>query len=426
MRAWEESVLENGCLPMWPGGGRPNPFVTVMAAWAVDEARRAEWEVPEDLAMKLGNGLDAVARDKVPGTTVSKSVRAFALMVLALKGEDGATYATLADDLYLVRDGLDDEARGFLAFAMSRFGILPDRVTRLLAEIGKPVEERGFDPLTFTSTTRAEAVQMLAFAENEKGFWDTPKAKPMRDRLLALLDSSESLSTQENLWLLFAFRSLHRSAKHGAIKAKGAAPKPGAVSENGASAGWFGIGMDEIGSLKIRGLAAKVERTVLLRAEFRQRDAVTARDARGFRIERVVTNLTDATRLGTAEKPFKLGDRLLVTYRVQTPGLHHFVALEDMLPAGLETVNPDLALFAKSFELPETGDAVLLDLSHKELRDDTTNLYFDEVRPGAGIYSTLARATAVGEFIWPATQIVPMYDSRFGGLSASSACHVRE
>jgi uncharacterized protein YfaS (alpha-2-macroglobulin family) len=36
----------------------------------------------------------------------------------------------------------------------------------------------------------------------------------------------------------------------------------------------------------------------------------------------------------------------------------------------------------------------------------------------------LARATAAGTFIWPATQISPMYDSRFFGRSASSECNV--
>ena len=43
----------------------------------------------------------------------------------------------------------------------------------------------------------------------------------------------------------------------------------------------------------------------------------------------------------------------------------------------------------------------------------------------ARLYSpSLARATAAGTFRWPATQVVPMYDSRFSGLSPSSVCVV--
>jgi uncharacterized protein YfaS (alpha-2-macroglobulin family) len=101
------------------------------------------------------------------------------------------------------------------------------------------------------------------------------------------------------------------------------------------------------------------------------------------------------------------------------------VALEDLLPAGLETVNPALALIAKFFEIPSdnTEDRAMA-LSHSELRDRSTLLYFNELSAGRGTYSVLARATGAGTFRWPATQISPMYDSRFSGLSPSSVCIV--
>ena len=91
----------------------------------------------------------------------------------------------------------------------------------------------------------------------------------------------------------------------------------------------------------------------------------------------------------------------------------------------LEVVNPNLAMIGKFFEMPANtpGDHVL-DLSHSEMRDRATLLYFDTFAPGSGVYSVLARATAAGTFRWPATQVVPMYDSRFSGLSPSSICIV--
>jgi uncharacterized protein YfaS (alpha-2-macroglobulin family) len=91
----------------------------------------------------------------------------------------------------------------------------------------------------------------------------------------------------------------------------------------------------------------------------------------------------------------------------------------------LEVVNPNLALVGKFFELPppDPHDR-LFRLSYSELRDRSTLLYFDTVDPGTGTYSVLARATAAGTFRWPATQVVPMYDSRFSGLSPSSICVV--
>jgi uncharacterized protein YfaS (alpha-2-macroglobulin family) len=82
-------------------------------------------------------------------------------------------------------------------------------------------------------------------------------------------------------------------------------------------------------------------------------------------------------------------------------------------------------MIGKFFEIPsnDVGDQVL-SLSHSELRDRSTRLYFDAVDPGSATYSVLARATAAGIFRWPATQVLPMYDSRFSGLSPSSVCFV--
>jgi uncharacterized protein YfaS (alpha-2-macroglobulin family) len=428
MRAWDESVLPDGTLPMWRGGDRTSPFVTAMAAWAVHEAAAAGWEVPERLAQRIENGLDVVVRGRLAdGQTVSPGTRAFGLMVMGLRGVDGSAYAGVADDLYLVRDRLGDEGRGFLAVALARMKILPERLLQLEREIGQPVAERAFDPDTFSSTNRAEAVQILALAETVKDFWSAPRAEPMRKRLLDLLDSSASLSTQENLWTLVAFKSMHRAGGHGPIGAKALSPRPGAVSPNGASAGWYDADIARIESFVVSGLPAAAECTALVRGNFRELDGETRRDRRGFRIERVMTNLSGADRVGTAAHPVKIGDRLLVTWRVRSERLHHYVALEDGLPAGIETINPDLALIAKTFDLPApAADERLLNRSHQELRDDVTNLYFDEIRSGPGVYSVLARATAAGVFAWPAAQIVPMYDSRFGGLSAAGVLHVVE
>ncbi|HTD02102.1 MAG TPA: hypothetical protein VK637_08140, partial [Chthoniobacterales bacterium] len=114
---------------------------------------------------------------------------------------------------------------------------------------------------------------------------------------------------------------------------------------------------------------------------------------------------------------------LLITYRLNTRKLQNFVALEDALPAGLEVVNPNLALVGKFFQLPPPDlQDRLLGLSYSEMRDRSALLYFDTVDPGSGTYSILARATAAGTFRWPATQVAPMYDSRFSGLSPSSLC----
>ena len=133
--------------------------------------------------------------------------------------------------------------------------------------------------------------------------------------------------------------------------------------------------------------------------------------------------MSDRKRTGEAATPFKIGDQILITYRVNSGRLHSYVALEDALPGGIEVVNPNLALIGRFLQMPPPDpDDRVLNLSHSEMRDRATLLYFDDFEPGTGTYSVLARATAAGTFRWPATQVYPMYDSRFSGLSPSSVC----
>jgi uncharacterized protein YfaS (alpha-2-macroglobulin family) len=219
--------------------------------------------------------------------------------------------------------------------------------------------------------------------------------------------------------LLLEFKSMIGAENAPALNS--ATPK-GISSKNGRSAAWTDrkIGDD----LVVRGLN-KGALNFLLQAEYSTDEVETDRVDRGFRVERVVRNLTDAKRTGTSAAPFKLGDQVLVTYRMNTQKLQNYVALEDALPAGLETVNPNLAMIGKFFELPPPDEHDrTLGLSYSEMRDRSTLLYFDTFEPGSGTYSVLARATAAGTFRWPATQVVPMYDSRFSGLSPSSLCVV--
>jgi uncharacterized protein YfaS (alpha-2-macroglobulin family) len=267
--------------------------------------------------------------------------------------------------------------------------------------------------------TRAEAMRAFGFDTISPPIWTKEKKQVVRDRMLKLMDSSASLSTQENLWLLLAFKSMLGAEPTASLNA---GQPPGVLSKNGRSSAWLDRKIEN--DLVVKGLNQGTL-TFLMQAEYSTNKVDTDRVDRGFRIERVVKNLTDPKRVGTTEAPLKIGDQLLITYRVNTRKLQNFVVLEDALPAGLEVVNPNLALVSKFFQLPPADPQDrLLGLSYSEMRDRSTLLYFDTVDPGTGTYSVLARATAAGTFRWPATQVAPMYDSRFSGLSPSNVCIV--
>jgi uncharacterized protein YfaS (alpha-2-macroglobulin family) len=198
---------------------------------------------------------------------------------------------------------------------------------------------------------------------------------------------------------------------------------PAAVSKDGAAALWA--------IPDIRKPAAfswipqlNPDLTCVIKANYRSAAPDTERVDRGMHVERVVKNLTDASRTGDAQAPFKLGDQILITYRISSSRLNYYVALEDEIPAGLEVINPDIASIGATYSLPVEAGASEADLSHQELLDSVTRLYFDRLNPGTNVYSVLARATCAGMFHWPATQVAPMYDSRVSGMSASGVCNI--
>ena len=415
MQQFDESLLENGMLPYWPGGTSGHAFVTAQAFWAVNEAANAGFIVPERLPQQLRGALTKIVQRRAPATEFD---RVFALFVSSQSAmtED---FTDVAQEMYLRRNETGDEGRALLALALNHLNIMAKEQEQLLREIDVPIKERAFDPLTLTSTTRAEAICMLALRAIAPKIWTPEKQRLVRDRLLTLMSSSGSFSTQENLWLLLAFRSIVGTENAEPLRV---ADIKCLVSKNRCSAAWLDCPLNEVPI--VEGMN-EGNLTYLMKAVYATDAVETDRVDRGFRVERVVRNLTDPKRRGDVDAPFKLGDQILITYRINTRKLQNYVALEDALPAGLETVNPDLAMIGKFFEMPpdNAGDRVL-SLSHSEMRDRSTRLYFDVVDPGSATYLILARATAGGVFRWPTTQVVPMYDSRFSGLSPSSVCVV--
>jgi alpha-2-macroglobulin len=414
LQQMDESTLENGLLPYWPGQTVGNAFVTAQALWAVDEASEAGFVVPEGLAERFRGSLSKIVQGQLPASQFDRVFALFALSQVSTVQD----FAAAAEELYLHRNENGDEARALLSLALHRLEIMPNEQEQLLREIDAPSKTRAFDPRTFTSTTRAEAIQTLAFATVAPKFWTPEKQKGVRDRLNTLMSSSFSLSTQENLWLLLAFKSMLGTEESDPLEVSDAGAL---LSRNGRSAAWLNCLLPQVS------LIASLHRqnlSYLMRAIYATDSPETVRVNRGIGIERVVHDLTDPKRTGNSDAPFRLGDQILVTYRVNTQKTQSYVALEDLLPAGLETVNPALAMIAKFFEVPADNNEQALFLSHSELRDRSTLLYFDELAAGSGTYSVLARANAAGTFRWPATQISPMYDSRFSGLSPSSVCVV--
>jgi uncharacterized protein YfaS (alpha-2-macroglobulin family) len=423
---FESILLNDGYLPYWPGLGSSSGFSTILGCWAVLNARNKGWDVPARLQDALPKTVLHIALGKDP--SASSFQRCFALFVASHAEENRAQLEPIARDLFAKRAAYSDEARALLAVSLFKMGVLESQRDQLLREIDHPLHPVPFDPDTFSSINRVEAIRAWAFAMIHPE--DTPgKAREgLMQRISELLEDSASLSTQENFWLLLAFHELHKRENRGVKQLDMIVPKPDAVSQNARSVAWHPIPIQKIRQFSPQVQAKPGETlSVLWESEFRMSSKEEDdRLDRGLRLERVVVNRTDAARTGTREVPYNLGDELVVTFRLISPKTHHYVALEAELPGCFESVNAAIPSVARSFRMPVVQGETLLPLSFSELRDKSVCLYFDHVSPGAGVASTLVRVTSVGTFTWPASQVTPMYDSRFSGLSAGCVCHVVE
>jgi alpha-2-macroglobulin len=414
LREFQTALLADGRLPYWAGGTQADNFVTIQSGWCVNQAEESGFDVPERLSSELSNALERMVAGK---GGLSPTLRAFALFVLLTSGDEATeTVTAAADELYLQRDKLTGEGRAMLAIALNNLGIQQDKQRLLADELPKEFDNIEFNPETFSSGPRTEALCTWArFLINPARV-----SKTFRDRLLRLMESSASLSTQENLWLLVAFKAMMKATPITPVA--GTSPKPETLSANVSSAGWARQDLAKLADFTVNGL--KPGGSFVLRAEYRTAERQTKPVTQGLKVDRIVRNLTNASRDGSSGAPFRLGDHILISYRFSSEKPQSYVALEDLIPACIEVVNPNLALFGKYYSPPVESGVETANLAHSEMRDQQTNLYFDDLPAGARSYSVLARATAAGSFIWPATQISPMYDSRFFGRSASSACNV--
>lgn len=418
----ETSLLPGGQVPYWPQGTTPNDYVTIQTAWCIAQAEKAGFAIPERLAGELPETMQKIVTQKLR-TNYPATLRGFALFVVSLFNvEDKTELTAVANELYLQRDQLTGEGLAMLAIAMNKLGVETEKQKQLLKELPDKYDGIEFNPETFSSMTRTEALCLWARLLIEK----SPDTAVLQARLEKLMESSSSLSTQENLWLLVAFDSLLGKSNFQKLRKASLSPAAKDISTNQTAAAWTNQEISKLATFLVKGLPEPSPAgSYVLSARYRTGERLTPLESKGMRVERVVKNLTEASRTGSKEAPFKLGDQLLISYRFSSEKPQAFVAVEDLLPAGVEVVNPNLAMFGKYYAPPETG-ATEADLSHSEMRDQQTNLYFDRLPSGSASYAVLARATAVGTFIWPATQMQPMYDSRFFGRSPSSVCVVGE
>lgn len=150
--------------------------------------------------------------------------------------------------------------------------------------------------------------------------------------------------------------------------------------------------------------------------------------------------------LAKGDVTLKRGDLVRVDLYVSVPTARSFVAVNDPLPGGLETVNRDLATASARDSGDDASDLYDSDngsywfafddwigygasrwsFYHRELRHDSARFYADWLEPGNYHLSYTAQAIATGTFAAPPVKAEEMYDPDIYGLGVKGAFTIEE
>jgi uncharacterized protein YfaS (alpha-2-macroglobulin family) len=153
----------------------------------------------------------------------------------------------------------------------------------------------------------------------------------------------------------------------------------------------------------------------------------------GFAVERVYEPIDepgDVTRAADGVWTIRAGARVRVRLTMATPMRRYHVALVDPLPAGLEVLNPDLAVTGA---LPLDPTATPSPYwwwgrtwyEHENLRDERVEAFASLLPDGVHTYTYVARATTPGDFVVPPTKAEEMYAPETFGRAAGDRVIVR-
>jgi uncharacterized protein YfaS (alpha-2-macroglobulin family) len=441
-----------GGFGLWPDSPEVQPWVSAYALWVLDQAKRAGARVPtHNLELGIAYLRQWLA---LPRATPSDWATA-ALMAdtLAALGQADIEYTT---QLFEGRKNLPDFARALLLHAAVTGKSDPALIETLaseleaqlsvhgnVAQLSEPEPERLHD--VFDSEARSEALVLWALLAKNPHH---PLAEPLARGVLARRAAGRWRSTQESAYALLALDAYGRAVEAARPRFEAAVYFgeqrlfQASFAEPFATAKTHSVGMAELAALPRR-LTFEKQGVGTLYYEARLAYAPARLPEqpleRGFSLEksaRAVTPSSLPAALAASFDPrllsstFAGGDLVLVDVVVAAPTGRHFVVLDDPLPAGLEAVDASLATSSPALEVGQSSDAD--DASgfssswyRRELRDDRVLFFVDDMPAGIYRYRYLARATALGRFIVPPTQVSEMYQPEVFGRTGASVVEIR-
>jgi alpha-2-macroglobulin len=445
---------DNGTFPFWRRNDDAEPFNTVQVAHAFVLARAQGYTVPQDAYDRVFEAVRNI-ESYIPayyGEAQRDAVRAYAVWVSALGGRRDSGKAEALFDQRGQKLGIDA-----LAWI---WGSIDDSSMR--AEIERTLGNRAVETagaahfvvdygdgasLIMQSDHRTDAIVLAALIDEAP---DSDLIPKVVNGLLASRVQGQWQGIQENTFVLVALRSYFDVFE---------AQTPDFVARvwlGDRFAGEHAFQGRETDRARIdiptADLIAAGDSDIVVskdgagrltyRIGLRYAPADLQLDAldRGFTVARTyeaVDDPADVTRDADGTWRIRAGARVRVSLTMVADSERAHVALVDPLPAGLESLNPDLVT-TPPLPVDQTDDGGIgfpmpyeswwwgRWYDHEQLRDDRTEAFAAFLGGGTYTYSYVARATTPGSFVAPPTRAEEMYSPETFGRSSTDRVVVTE
>lgn len=429
----------DGGFGFWRRDQPSYPYVSLHVAHALARAQGKGFTVPPGTAQRAL----AYARDirrHLPGDypeAVKRVLRAYAIYVRAHLGDPAPADArALIDEAGL--DGLSLEAIGWLLPTLSQDEksagtesgqyvadirrLLNNRVTETAAGAQFATHYEDGAHLLLHSSRRADGILLEALIADQPQSDLVPK---LVRALLGHRTRGRWGNTQENVFILLAldryFATYEAKTPDFVARAwlgdrfAGEHRFRGRTTERHA----LDIPMEVLGQAEVPLVLAKEGPGRLyyrIGLRYAPRDLTLEPADRGFTVERRYEAVGDAaavTRDDDGTWRIRAGSEVRVHLTMVAPSRRTHVALVDPLPAGLEAINPALAVSARVDVEPEGSRGRWWWwgpwFEHQNLRDERAEAFSALVPAGVHTYSYVARATTPGAFVVPPPRAEEMY-----------------
>jgi uncharacterized protein YfaS (alpha-2-macroglobulin family) len=439
----------DGGFPYWRRGQDSIPFNTIHAAHALQRARQMDFAVPEEMWSSSLVYLQDIESHYPAyyGKRTRQTLSAYALYTRQLMGDrdvDKARRLLNEDPLeelpldaiaWIWQVLIDDPGSSEELEAIRRH--INNRVveTAGAANFTTSYDDQAY--LLLNSNRRTDALFLDAMIADDPDYDLIPK---LVNGLLAHRTRGRWSNTQENVFILLALDRYFNTFE---------AQTPEFVARM-----WLGdtyVAEHEYIERTTDRIETNIPMTYLVDSESVTQDLILSKDGQGrlyyrlglsyaptdleldaldmgFVVQRsyeAVDDPEDVTQEENGTWRIKAGARVRVRLQMVADNRRYHVALVDPLPAGLEIVNPALAVSGSVPQDPDSSDYRYgwwwwgTWYEHQNMRDERAEAFTTLLWDGVYNYSYVARATTPGIFIVPPAKAEEMYSPEVFGRSAS-------